>query len=189
MPDGESGERYYLKRFTCLTGRTGREIGMSGEFIVSVRLSKYLIRFDATEPVLTEVPSVAEHMDYRTADRQVLYLRARGFNEAHVCTLNGMPATPQTIIDAQESAEDYQVTFNGFYFAGPDRNNNPLGSRSSQNAKNISRRVAVEICSRLKRMGFKDACVIDNPAISTFEAELNRVWGSNPNPPTIHFKK
>ena len=128
-------------------------------------------------------------MDYRTADRQVLYLRARGFSEAHVCTLNGMPATPQTIINAQESAEDYQVMFGQFFFAGPDRNNNPLGSKSPQNAKNVSRPVAAEICSRLKRMGFKDARVIDNPAISAFETELNRVWGPNPNPPTIHFKK
>jgi hypothetical protein len=78
---------------------------MAGDFLVSVRLSDYLIRMDSSKPICTKVPSFAEHFDYRPADRMACALRARGYRQAHVCDLDGMPSTPQSIADARVTSE------------------------------------------------------------------------------------
>ena len=80
-------------------------------FLVAVRIGRYLTRLIDQSPITTQVPSTAEHFDYAAADRMVQRLRDADFAEAHVCTVRGLPATPQDIFDA-ESARDAQPTQN-----------------------------------------------------------------------------
>ena len=156
---------------------------MPGSFLVMIKSGVYLIRFDGADTVCTKVPSAAEHFTYRGADRVVYTLRGRGFDEAMVATLGGLPATAQTILDTRAAAEEFTVKFAGYYFTGRDRLGSPLGSRDPLEAKSMSRETANEVCARLKRMRFEDAEIIDFGAIeSSLESELRRVWGSNPEP-------
>lgn len=78
---------------------------MDNQFLVAVRIGRYLTRLIDQSPITTGVPSTAQHFDYTAADRMVQRLREAGFPEAHACTLRGLPATPQDIFDA-EHAQD-----------------------------------------------------------------------------------
>jgi hypothetical protein len=151
-----------------------------GNFLVMVKNFTYLVRFDGAETVCTKVPSTAEHYSYRVADRIVCILRSRGFSESLVATLNGLPATTQAILDTSSVTDEFTVRFNGsFLFAGRDVRGEPLGSRDPMEAKSMSRAAAQEVCSRLKRMKFKDAEIIEFASVdNTLESELKRVWGS-----------
>jgi|HubBroStandDraft_6_1064221.scaffolds.fasta_scaffold01344_18 hypothetical protein len=82
---------------------------MSNDFLVSVRLTRYLTRWAGESPFTTAIPSTGWHMNYAEADRMVQRLRDAGFAEAHACTVRGLPATPQDIFDA-EHARDAQPT-------------------------------------------------------------------------------
>lgn len=81
---------------------------MDNQFLVAVRIGRYLTRLIGQSPIVTEVPSTAEHLDYAAADQLVQQLRHAGFPEAHVCTIKGLPATPQDIFDA-DRAQDTQL--------------------------------------------------------------------------------
>lgn len=78
---------------------------MSNDFLVSVRLSRYLTRLAGTTPFTTAVPSTAWHMTYVEADRMVQRLRDTGFAEAHACTLEGLPAVPQDIFESKHARD------------------------------------------------------------------------------------
>jgi hypothetical protein len=156
---------------------------MARNFLVMVKSGVYLVKFDGAETVCTKVPSAATHYRYTVADRIVCDLRERGFQEAMVATLNGLPATTQSILDSTGSAE-YTVRFNNsYFFAGRDAHGQPTGSRDRMDAASMSQAAAAEIRTRLIRMGFKDAEVIEFTAIeNSLENELARVWGSNSEP-------
>ncbi|MFZ1971494.1 MAG: hypothetical protein WAU89_01550 [Candidatus Acidiferrales bacterium] len=78
---------------------------MDNQFLVAARIGRYLTRLIGQSPITTQVPSTALHVGYAAADRMVQRLKDAGFPEAHVCTLRGLPATPQDIFDA-EHAQD-----------------------------------------------------------------------------------
>lgn len=73
------------------------------DFIVAVRIGRYLTRLIDKVPITTRVPSAARHFDYAPADRMVQSLRDAGFLDAHVCTIKGLPATPQDIFDVDRA--------------------------------------------------------------------------------------
>lgn len=162
---------------------------MAGNFLVMITNSTYLVKFDGTETVCTKIPSMALHCPYGVADRIVCTLRGRGFDECLVATLNGLAATTQAILDANIGTDEFTVKFNeSYYFAGRDQHGSPLGSRDPLEAKSMSREAASEVCSRLKRMGFKDAQVIRFAEIeNSLERELERVWefGSESSPDSV----
>jgi crotonobetainyl-CoA:carnitine CoA-transferase CaiB-like acyl-CoA transferase len=81
---------------------------IGGNFLVSPQMGAYFCHFDEGVPVCTLIPSMAEHFRYATADRLAQHLRSHGFPEAHVADLSGMPATPQSIADAQVESTDVE---------------------------------------------------------------------------------
>jgi hypothetical protein len=159
-------------------------------FLIMISNLSYLLRFDGAEVICTKVPSMALHFSYHAADRIVSTLRGRGFDECLVATSNGLAATTQAILDSSHiDGDEFTVKFNkAYYFAGRDPHGLPWGSRDQLEAKSMSRGAANEICLRLKRMGFKDAQVIDFADIeNSLENELKRVWefGSESSPDSI----
>jgi hypothetical protein len=111
---------------------------MAGNFLVLIRSGAYLVKFDGTETVCTKVPSIATHYRYIVADRIVCDLRERGFCEAMVATLNGLPATTQSILDTTSGAE-YTVRFDSsYFFARRDKHGQPTGSRDRMDAVSMS---------------------------------------------------
>jgi hypothetical protein len=76
---------------------------MDHQFLVAVRIGRYLTRLIDQSPITTGVPSTALHLDYSAADGMVQRLRDADFAEAHVCTVRGLPATPQDIFDAEHA--------------------------------------------------------------------------------------
>jgi hypothetical protein len=163
---------------------------MARNFLVMVASAKYLVKFDGAETLCTSVPSSAEHFSYQTADRIVRTLRSRGFVECLVANISGRPATLQAILDTEAAADEYTVRFHQhYYFAGRDARGEPMGSRDVLDAKPMTHEAAKEVCSRLKRMKFKDAEVIDFASIdSSLDSELERVWeigSSSPDAVTL----
>jgi hypothetical protein len=165
---------------------------MVGNFLVMIKPGAYLVRFEGSETVCTTAPSAAEHYSYRVADRVVYTLRTQGFNESLVVTIDGLPATPQSILDARAPADEFTVKFDGYFFAGRDRLGSPLGSQDQRNAKSMSGAAANEVSVRLKKMKFKKVEIIDFATMeNNLENELRQVWGSGlePTPEAIRIEK
>jgi hypothetical protein len=93
---------------------------MSDSFVVSVRFKEFLVKWEGDIPSCTQIPSYAVHVDYLQADRIVCSLQARGFEQAHVCHINGTPATPQSIADAQQIQNAWPKTTREFMRMDPD---------------------------------------------------------------------
>jgi hypothetical protein len=121
-----------------------------GNFLVMVKSGAYLERFEGSKTICVKIPSLAEHFSYEVADKIAYSLRSRGFEGTLVCASNGLPATPQLILDAATPSDEFTVVFNkAYYSAGRDKNGSPLGSRDRKEAKAMSRAAAEEICQRL----------------------------------------
>jgi hypothetical protein len=76
---------------------------MQNLFLAATRVGRYLARWDDQLPITARVPSTAWHMAYPAADGMVQRLRAAGFDQAHVATIRGLPATPQDIFDVDRA--------------------------------------------------------------------------------------
>jgi hypothetical protein len=163
-------------------------VRMHGSFLVSPKMGAYLHHFDGGKTICVPIPSMAERYSYRVADRLAYTLRSSGFSEAHVADLSGMPATPQSIADAQAQASAFTVTFNkNYYFAGFDRSGQPQGTTDRAKAKSVSHAAAKEILNRLKKM-FADAQIIEFSDDSDVEDELKALRGVTPDPEELTFK-
>ena len=93
---------------------------MLDSFIVSVRFKEYLVKWEGDIPSCTQVPSYAEHLDYLQADRVVCSLRSKGFDQAHVCNIDGTPATPQSIAEAKALQNGWPQTTDDFMQMDPE---------------------------------------------------------------------
>jgi len=159
-----------------------------GSFLVSPQLGAYLHHFEGGKTICVEIPSMAERYVYRVADHLAYTLRSSGFPEAHVVDIFGMPATPQSIADAQAQASAFTVTFNkNYYFAGLDGGGQPQGTTDRATAKSISKAAAKEILIRLKKM-FPDAQIIEFSDESDVEDELKALRGITFSPEELTFK-
>ena len=160
---------------------------MIGNFLVSPSMGAYLHHFEDGATICVAVPSMAEHYNYRTADRVAYFLRSNGFEEAHVTDLAGMPATPQSIANAQVS--EYTVVFNKIYhFAGFDRIGQPQGTTHPSRRVYVSKDAAKEVWLKLKKM-FEDAEIVERPLSElNVEDELKALQGIAPSPESLRFK-
>jgi hypothetical protein len=77
---------------------------MSNQFLAAARIGRYLTRLIDQSPITTAVPSTAKHLNYADADKLVQRLKSAGFPDAHVCTIKGLPATPEDIWESESSA-------------------------------------------------------------------------------------
>ncbi len=87
---------------------------MIDSFLVSVRFKEFLVKWEGNIPACTKIPSYAEHLDYLQADRIVCSLRSKGFDQAHVCNIDGSPATPQSIAGALETQNAWPKSLRDF---------------------------------------------------------------------------
>lgn len=70
---------------------------MSNQFLAATKIGRYLTRLIDQAPITSGIPSTAKHLNYADADKLVQRLKSAGFPEAHVCTIKGLPATPEDI--------------------------------------------------------------------------------------------
>lgn len=90
-----------------LPTRTSEGVPMDHQFLVAVRIGRYLTRLIDQSPITTGVPSTAQHFDYAAADRMVQRLRDAGFPESHVATIKGLPATPEDVWSADQAEAEH----------------------------------------------------------------------------------
>ena len=166
---------------------------MAGNFLVSPKMGSYFCRFDGDTTICVLIPSMAERFSYRIADRLAYTLRSKGFVGAHVSDLSGMPATPESIANAEAQAAEFTITFVGlenkeYFFAGLDGSGQPQGTPDRSKAKGVSKAAANEVYARLKKMGFKEAKVVEFANESEFEDELKSLLGTIPDLDKLKFK-
>ena len=132
-------------------------------------------------------PSCAVLFDYAEADVSARLLRSAGYRTAHAATLDGFPATIESIANSQP----YAVRFHNRerYFKAR-RNDKIVYSEAVQLALPMTRDAAYEIVQRLIDIGYTDAeAFVHRYRIQAVKDELIEAWGPDENAPVAEVDK
>lgn len=138
----------------------------------------FLTALKSGKPYGTSFPTQALPFSFDAAAELCRRLKDRGYS-ATVVDRFGQPPTVADLMAVKRELK-YIVVFSKYFFTGVNSSGSEQGSQDERLAKRMSQAAALEVVTKLRRVGHSDAAVVeaDSAPSVDVEGELAQIWPS-----------